>query len=80
MRLDEANAVHDRVVATWPDYVSGHWNRSQGRMLQGDWEGGLPEFEWRRRRPDVRDEYLPDPCWTGAEDLAGIVKEVDAAG
>jgi tetratricopeptide (TPR) repeat protein len=70
-RFDEAMVVHDRVVATWPDYVSGHWNRSQGRMLLGDWAGGLPEFEWRRQRADVKDDYLPDPCWTGSEDIAG---------
>ena len=71
LHLDEAMAAHDRVVATWPDYVSGHWNRAQGRMLQDDWAGGLAEFEWRKRRPEVKDDYPPGPEWTGSEDLAG---------
>ena len=71
LRLDDAMAGHDRVVANWPDYVSGHWNRSQGRMLQGEWHEGLQEFEWRKRRPDVQDDYLRGQEWTGAEDLAG---------
>ncbi|MBV9548497.1 MAG: tetratricopeptide repeat protein [Alphaproteobacteria bacterium] len=71
LRLDEAMAAHDRVVATWPDYVSGHWNRSQGRMLQGDWKEGLTEFEWRKRRPEVKADYLAERQWSGAEDLAG---------
>jgi tetratricopeptide (TPR) repeat protein len=71
LRLDEAMAAHDRVVARWPDFVSGHWNRSQGRMLLGDWAQGLQEFEWRKRRPDVNDDYLSGQEWSGAEDLNG---------
>jgi tetratricopeptide (TPR) repeat protein len=68
LRLDEAMAAHDRVVAGWPDFVSGHWNRSQGRMLMGDWAEGLKEFEWRKRRAEVKDDYLIGPEWS-REDL-----------
>ena len=71
LRLDEAMAAHDRVVANWPDYVSGHWNRAQGRMLQGAWSEGLKEFQWRKQRPEMKNEYLPGPEWTGTEDLNG---------
>jgi len=69
LRLDEAMAGHDRVAAGWPDFVSGRWNRSQCRMLMGDWAQGLKEFEWRKQRAEVRNDHPPGPEWTGAEDL-----------
>jgi len=73
LRLDEAMTAHDRVVTNWPDFVSGHWNRSQGRMLQGDWAEGLQEFEWRKRLPETQYEYVirGGNEWTGAENLQG---------
>jgi hypothetical protein len=40
-------------------------------MLQGAWAEGLKEFEWRKQRLDVKDDYLTGAEWTGAEDLVG---------
>ncbi len=71
LRLEDAMAGHDQVVTRWPDFPSGHWNRSQCRLLMGDWTEGLKEFEWRKRRAEAKDEYLPGPEWSGTEDLGG---------
>ena len=29
----------------------------------------MKEFEWRKRRAEVKDDYLPGPEWSGTEDL-----------
>jgi tetratricopeptide (TPR) repeat protein len=73
LRLDEAMAAHDRAVAMQPNHPSSRWNRSQGRMLRGEWKEGLEEFEWRKKRLEGRDDYLkvPQPEWLGDGDLAG---------
>lgn len=73
LRLDEAMAAHDRAVAMQPDHPSSHWNRAQGKLLQGRWRDGLEEFEWRKRRPEGRAEFLnvPQPEWRGDSDVSG---------
>jgi tetratricopeptide (TPR) repeat protein len=73
LRLDEAMAAHDRAVAMQPNLPSSHWNRAQGKLLQGQWQDGLAEFEWRKQRPEGRAEFLhvPQPEWLGDGDLGG---------
>jgi tetratricopeptide (TPR) repeat protein len=73
LRLDEAMAAHDRAVAMNANHPSSHWNRAQGKLLQGQWQDGLEEFEWRKQRPEGRAEFLnvPQPQWLGDSDLAG---------
>jgi tetratricopeptide (TPR) repeat protein len=73
MRLDDAMSAHDRAVAMQPNHPSSHWNRAQGKLLQGRWREGLEEFEWRKQRPEGRADYLsvPQPEWLGDGDLAG---------
>jgi tetratricopeptide (TPR) repeat protein len=73
LRLDEALAAHDRVIAMWPDFPAGHWNRSQDLLLQGNWKEGFAEFEWRKNRPEFASLYFQSPQaeWLGQSELAG---------
>lgn len=63
-----------RALALRPDYAKAHCNRAYTALLCGDLASGLPAYEWRWRLPQPpapgrRD--FPQPCWLGAEPLAG---------
>jgi tetratricopeptide (TPR) repeat protein len=77
-RIEEAMAQHDRVIALAPQGASGHWNRAQGLLLQGQWKDGFAEFEWYRKRPESPRSLLTMPHWTGAEDLNGKILAITA--
>ncbi|MDQ2102368.1 tetratricopeptide repeat protein, partial [Azospirillum isscasi] len=68
----EALADFDRVLEARPGDAGMRWNRGFARLLAGDYEGGWPEFDWRRH--DARAEppwrRFAQPTWTG-EDIAG---------
>jgi tetratricopeptide (TPR) repeat protein len=70
-RFDEAIASFDRALALEPELAEAHWNKGLLLLSRGDFENGLPEYEWRWRRDD---EFKPrdftQPQWRG-EDLAG---------
>ncbi len=71
-RIDEAIAAYGQALALNPSFAVAHHNRAVCRLLAGDWEGGLEEYEWRKLCPDFTDpRYGLQPAWTGPEDLAG---------
>jgi Flp pilus assembly protein TadD len=71
-RTGEAVEAYGRALAIDPNFAVAHHNRAVCRLLEGDWEGGLEEYEWRKLCPDFGDaRYGLQPAWTGAEDLAG---------
>jgi Flp pilus assembly protein TadD len=69
-RLDEAMAHFDRALALAPEFASAHANRAQLRLLQGDFRGGWPEYEWRWRLPGMFLPRVEAPAWDGSA-LAG---------
>jgi tetratricopeptide (TPR) repeat protein len=71
-RFDEALASYDKSIALAPDLGDAYFNRSILRLLTGDIEEGLRDYEWRKRmtRP-IADRKVGKPLWLGAPDLAG---------
>ncbi len=46
-RLDEALGFLEQVLADDPQHADAHFNRSMISLAHGDFENGLPEYEWR---------------------------------
>ncbi|BCB26929.1 hypothetical protein SKTS_18150 [Sulfurimicrobium lacus] len=71
-RIVKARHAYSEAIKIAPDYAEAHWNRALVYLLQGDFNNGWREYEWRLRRPDTRHLY-PDfstPAWQG-ENLGG---------
>lgn len=64
-RFDEALGCYERTIMLAPDYVWGHYNRSQVLLLQGRWKEGWLEHEWRFKRPGHRARPGLPPRWDG---------------
>lgn len=68
-RLDQAIAAYAAVTARDPDFAEAHYGESFARLLAGDFAGGWPKYEWRRRVFPQRAAYSA-PQWRG-EAIAG---------
>ncbi|OYD81072.1 tetratricopeptide repeat protein [Azospirillum brasilense] len=68
----EALADFDRVLEARPGDAGMRWNRGFARLLAGDYDGGWPEFDWRRHdsRAEPPWRRFAQPTWTGG-DIAG---------
>jgi tetratricopeptide (TPR) repeat protein len=66
--LDEALACYDRALKISPDHPETRFNRSVTLLLQGRWEEGWPDYEWRfqcHNRCQIYPHRLPRPRWQG---------------
>jgi tetratricopeptide (TPR) repeat protein len=67
-RLQEALHSYARAIVLRPDYAEGHWNRGIALLLQGNFEEGWTEYEFRHRCAGFaapQDAYPADRLWTG---------------
>jgi tetratricopeptide (TPR) repeat protein len=72
LRLDEAMASFDRATAIDPYFAPAHRNKGFCALLRGDFEHGLPLYEWRKKiSPPIEARSYTQPLWTGAEDVRG---------
>jgi tetratricopeptide (TPR) repeat protein len=71
-RLDEAAAACAAALRFEPDYAEGHFNAAMVHLLQGDYEAGWRDYEWRWRRAakDAAPRPFDCPQWDGG-DIAG---------
>lgn len=71
-RFGEVERCYDQAIALDPGYADAYHNRGLYRLLAGDFERGLPDYEWRKRRAlAVGNRAFDRPSWLGAADLAG---------
>jgi tetratricopeptide (TPR) repeat protein len=67
-----ALAAYDRALALQPDDADARMNKSLVLLRQGRFAEGWPLYEARKAKwPGVARADLPQPVWTGAQDLAG---------
>ncbi len=67
-RLDEAVASYRKALELKPDDPETHWNLSHTLFLQGNYERGWEELEWRWRYADStlhKSGDLTQPKWSG---------------
>ena len=64
-QLPQAMACLRQCIALAPNDADGHWNLSVALLLNGQWEEGWNEFEWRLRRPESPARIYPQPVWSG---------------
>ena len=74
-KIDAAMASYDQAIALRPDCAEAQVNQAMLRLLLGDLERGLPQFEWRWRDPNgtniLERREFGRPLWSGRESLAG---------
>jgi hypothetical protein len=72
---EAALASCNRAIAIKGDYADAYFNRSIVRLLQGDFENGWIDYEWRPKHLGGADDrerrVFPQPRWLGAPWLAG---------
>lgn len=69
-RRAEAMESFDRALALNPAQANAHSGRSLIQLLEGRYEEGWPEYEWRWRSRDVPARRPPGRPWRG-EELGG---------
>jgi len=69
-RLKDAEAAYQQALSLDPDCVEAHWNRSNLLLLQGRWDEGFADYEWRLRRAEAPKPDWPNPV-LGASDFDG---------
>jgi len=72
-RHTDALASLDKAISLKPDYAAAHWNKSLCLLVSGDFEHGLPLYEWRWQVPAFArgKKDVPQPLWSGNESLSG---------
>jgi tetratricopeptide (TPR) repeat protein len=70
--LPAALAAHRRALEMQPDLPIAHWSISLILLLQGDFQNGWTEYEWRKQVPAFSRgiSRFTKPLWDGS-DLAG---------
>jgi Flp pilus assembly protein TadD len=69
-RRDQAMAACNRAIELDPHSANPRWNRAIALLLQGDYQQGWTEFEWRHLLADFSPLNVSEPRWDGGS-LAG---------
>ena len=67
--LELAGRYFTEAIAIDPDFAEARWNRSFTYLLNGDFENGWNDFEWRFEQPKWKSLYpfrLKGPRWDGS--------------
>ena len=69
VKLEEPEGLFARAIEVDPQCADAHWNLGIFLLLHGDFERGLPEYEWRWKVKGVMrgSPKLPQPPWDGRE-------------
>jgi hypothetical protein len=70
--LEAASESFLRAASLAPQLVEAQFNLGRIRLLQGDFEQGLPLYELRKALPEpIEKRVYAQPLWTGSQDLRG---------
>jgi Flp pilus assembly protein TadD len=69
-RTDEAFAAYRRAISIQADHPDAHKNLAILRLLQGDYDSGFLEYEWRWKCDCAQLRRFDQPRWVG-EDPSG---------
>jgi hypothetical protein len=73
--FEAATAAYNRAIAIQKDYAPAHVNRGLVNLLNGNFERGWADYEWRWRDPTSelakQARKFSQPLWLGKEVLAG---------
>jgi tetratricopeptide (TPR) repeat protein len=64
-RLAEADACYGEALRLRPGFAEAHCNRGQLRLMQGQWEQGWRDYEWRWRIKSFAPDGAGLPPWDG---------------
>jgi ADP-heptose:LPS heptosyltransferase len=65
-RIEEAARCYTKAVAIDPNYAEAHTNRALLSLLQGSFEEGWQEYEWRWKQPGAGARTRIRPEWDGS--------------
>jgi tetratricopeptide (TPR) repeat protein len=68
LKPDEALLSYDKAISINPGYAQAYLNKSFALLLKGDFENGLPLYEWRHKA-----ERIKKPIWSGLESINGKI-------
>jgi hypothetical protein len=68
-RVAEAIQSCETAIRLQPALADAHWNRAIALLLAGDLAAGFEAYEWRKRHPAFRKNFLPMTtlAWDGAK-------------
>jgi len=69
-KIEEALKIYEQVLPKKPDYAPVHFSLASIYLTLGDYEKGLPEYEWRWKAYNQNDHTDDIPLWNG-ESLSG---------
>jgi tetratricopeptide (TPR) repeat protein len=65
-KISEAEECYRQAADLKPNYADPHWNQSLAWLLQGDFERGWDEYEWRWRLKNFKPRACKQPLWDGS--------------
>lgn len=72
-RPAEAIISYEQAIQLKPDFAEAHMNLGIQKLLLGDYAGGWPLYEWRRKTDQFTEwrREFTQPEWTGEQSVAG---------
>jgi len=64
--LEEAAHHYEEALSCNPSHKDAHLGLAMIRLLQGDFERGWSEYEWRWQQPHTQTWPFPQPLWDGS--------------
>jgi tetratricopeptide (TPR) repeat protein len=65
-QFDQAEACYAEALAHDANHAETHFNRALLWLLQGKWDKGFKEYEWRWRTKDFHRQQFRQPLWDGS--------------
>jgi tetratricopeptide (TPR) repeat protein len=69
--IDYAIKIYNHIIDAHPAFAPVQFARSLAYLACGDFERGLPGYEWRWKLGSLRKRHTSIVEWTGKEDLTG---------